>query len=45
MERDRLHRDLRRVGISVAEWSDGEDLQRALWEVEASRRSARLAYA
>jgi uncharacterized protein (DUF58 family) len=44
MERDRLHRDLRRVGISVAEWRDGEDLQRAVWEVEASRRSARLAY-
>jgi uncharacterized protein (DUF58 family) len=45
MERERLHRDLRRVGISVAEWRDGEDLQRAVWEVEASRRSARLAYA
>ena len=45
MERERLHRDLRRVGISVAEWRDGEDVQRAVWEVEASRRSARLAYA
>jgi len=45
MERDRLHRDLRRIGVSVAEWRDGEDLQRAVWEVEASRRSARLVYA
>jgi uncharacterized protein (DUF58 family) len=45
MEREKLHRDLRRVGISVAEWRDGDDLQRAVWEVEASRRSARLAYA
>jgi uncharacterized protein (DUF58 family) len=45
MEREKLRRDLRRVGISVAEWRDGEPLQRAVWEVEASRRSARLAYA
>ena len=45
MERDRLHRDLRRIGVSVAEWHNGEDLQRAVWEVEASRRSARLVYA
>jgi uncharacterized protein (DUF58 family) len=45
MEREMLHRDLRRVGIAVAEWRDGDDLQRAVWEVEASRRSARLAYA
>jgi uncharacterized protein (DUF58 family) len=45
MEREKLRRDLRRVGISVAEWGDGEHLQRAVWEVEASRRSARLASA
>jgi len=45
MERETLHRDLRRVGISVAEWRDGDDLQRAVWEVEASRRGARLRYA
>jgi len=45
MERERLHRDLRRVGIAVAPWDDGEPLQRSLWEVERSRRSARLAYA
>jgi uncharacterized protein (DUF58 family) len=45
MERQKLHRDLRRIGISVAEWRDGDPLQRAVWEVEASRRSARLAYA
>jgi len=42
MEREKLRRDLRRVGIAVAEWGDGEHLQRAVWEVEASRRSARL---
>jgi uncharacterized protein (DUF58 family) len=45
MERETLHRDLRRAGISVAEWRDGDDLQRAVWEVEASRRGARLRYA
>jgi len=45
MEREKLHRDLRRAGIAVAEWRDGDDLQRAVWEVEASRRAARLAYA
>jgi uncharacterized protein (DUF58 family) len=45
MVREKLHRDLRRIGIAVAPWRDGEDLPRALWEVEASRRWARLAYA
>ena len=45
MERETLHRDLRRVGISVAEWRDGDHLQRAVWEVEASRRGGRLRYA
>jgi uncharacterized protein (DUF58 family) len=45
MERETLHRDLRRAGIWVAEWRDGDDLQRAVWEVEASRRGARLRYA
>src|SRR6478672_7074630 len=45
MERETLHRDLRRVGISVAEWRDGDHLQRAVWGVEASRRGARLRYA
>jgi uncharacterized protein (DUF58 family) len=45
MEREKLHRDLRRIGIAVAPWRDGEHLPRALWEVEASRRWARLAYA
>jgi len=45
MEREKLHRDLRRIGIAVAPWRDGEDLPRALWEVEALRRWARLAYA
>jgi uncharacterized protein (DUF58 family) len=45
MERETLHRDLRRVGISVAEWRDGDHFQRAMWEVETSRRGARLRYA
>ncbi len=45
MEREALHRDLRRVGISVAEWRDGDHLQRSVWEVEASRRGAPLRYA
>jgi uncharacterized protein (DUF58 family) len=45
MEREKLHRDLRRAGIAVAPWREGEHLQAPLWEVEASRRSARLVYA
>ena len=43
MERERLHRDLRRVRIAVAPWRDGDHLQASVWEVEASRRSARVA--
>jgi hypothetical protein len=45
MERQKLHRDLQRVGIAVGGWQDGGYLGSPMWEVEASRRSARLAYA
>jgi uncharacterized protein (DUF58 family) len=45
MERQKLHRDLRRVGIAVSPWRDGAYLQTPVWEVETSRRSARLASA
>jgi uncharacterized protein (DUF58 family) len=43
MERQRLRRRFRGVGVAVSEWHEGEFLQRPLWEVGSFRRSARLA--
>jgi uncharacterized protein (DUF58 family) len=43
MERAALRRRLREVGIAVAEWADGDPVQRPLWEVASSRRMVRLA--
>jgi uncharacterized protein (DUF58 family) len=42
MEREMLRHRLQAVGIAVAEWKDEDPVQRALSEVEAFRRSARL---
>ena len=44
MERQMLRRRLQRIGVAVAEWREDELLQGPLWEVEAFRRSARIAH-
>jgi uncharacterized protein (DUF58 family) len=45
MDRQRLRRRFQGVGVAVAEWHEGDFLQRPLWEVTSFRRSSRLARA